>query len=108
MSSATSAMDQAFYTPKEVAVATGMNYEHVLAQIKLGTIPSEKFGRIYKVPRRWVRERAGSPEPAVHIVREVPAAQAPDLGPLASALEILGTAMVQAAGALRERGEASA
>jgi hypothetical protein len=93
--------DQAFYTPREVAVACRMNYEFVLKQIGKGSIPAKKFGRIYKVPARWVREQLGSPEPILHVVHEPAPVVASDYGRLASVLEILGHALVRAAGELR-------
>ncbi|MBP2321385.1 excisionase family DNA binding protein [Kibdelosporangium banguiense] len=94
-------LDEAFYTPREVAVACRMNYESVLDLIHAGAIPAVKFGRIYRVPVRWMREQAGSPEPTVHAVHEAGPVVALDLGRLASVLEILGHALVQAAGELR-------
>lgn len=93
--------DQLFYSPKEIAALCRMDYENVLGWIEDGTIPSEKFGSRRKVPARWVRERLGSPEPVLRVVPEPAPVVTPDYGPLASVLEILGTAMVQAAGALR-------
>jgi excisionase family DNA binding protein len=90
--------ERAFYTPKELAPIVGLSYKTVLEQIDEGKIPAEKFGTYYKVPAWWVRERQGTP--ALHVVPE-PSVVAPDFGPLAAVLEILGTAMVQAAGALR-------
>lgn len=91
------AENEVFYTPKEVAAVTGLAYKTVLEQIHAGAIPAEKFGTLYKIPARWVRQQRGTP--ALQVVPEPPAA--PDFGPLASVLEILGTAMVQAADALR-------
>lgn len=94
---------RAFYTPKEVAAACRMNYQSVLDQIKNTTIPATKFGRIYKVPAWWVKEQLGSNEsqPLQPVVLETVPAASPDYGPLASMLEILGRAFVQAAGELR-------
>lgn len=99
----TAALDQAMYTPQEVAVACRMPYRTVIERIKDGTIPSQKFGRLYKIPAWWVREQQGSPAPVLHVVPETsaPVVSGPDYGPLASVLEILGAALVQAADALR-------
>jgi excisionase family DNA binding protein len=94
--------DKTFFTPREVATETGLHYQTVLAKMKDGTIPSQKFGeRLRKVPGRWVRENRGSAERVLHVLPAPAPAAAPDYGPLASVLEILGAAMVQAAGALR-------
>ncbi|MBP2321389.1 hypothetical protein JOF56_001774 [Kibdelosporangium banguiense] len=54
-----------------------------------------------------MQEKRGA-DRVLHVVPDPAPVPAPDYGPLASVLEILGTAMVQAAGVLRERGEASA
>lgn len=89
--------DKAFYTPREVAAATGMNYETVLRQIKKGGIPAERFGTLYKVPVRWVEERA---KQALVVVPD-PTPALPDYTPLVSVMEIFGRALLEAADTLR-------
>jgi excisionase family DNA binding protein len=96
-------LPRVFYTPREISAMTKMEYKGVVKAIKAGEIPAVKVGRCFKVPARWVREHLGPPDPVLRAVPEpAPVVVAPDYGPLASVLEILGRALVQAAGELRD------
>ena len=45
--------------PAEVAVLLSLSRSEVYRQIGTGEIPSVRFGRAVRVPRRWVEQQAG-------------------------------------------------
>lgn len=45
--------------PAEVAALLSLSRSEVYRQIAAGTIPSVRFGRSVRVPRRWVEQKAG-------------------------------------------------
>lgn len=45
--------------PREVAALLGLARSEVYRLIARGEIPSVRFGRSVRVPRRWVEQQAG-------------------------------------------------
>lgn len=65
-------LPRVFYSPAEISAMIGIEYRRVMIAIHAGEIPSEKFGRIYRVPAWWVNKHLnGAGEVVVEDVAEL-------------------------------------